>query len=156
MIGRSLSFSCLKKRGLAYGNFEGWIRPEANCSSTQWFISTILSRVNDYSLEERCPRSVLTLILISKFGQEQGSSSHFTSLKTEGWRLGQSGVGPVLGKQVSGILAVARVLVFGGAGVRACGDGEHSGGQWVRLSSAFFQLISGLCHFSQSCPRMTL
>src|ERR1700730_3259203 len=127
MIGRSLFFSCLKKKGLAYGDFEGQIHPEANCSSTQQFISTILSRVNEYSLEERCPGSFLNSILISKSSWEQGSSSHFTSLKTEGWRLGQSGVGPVLGKQVSRILAVARVLIFGGAGVRAHGDGEHSG-----------------------------
>src|ERR1700731_5225544 len=110
MIGRSLFFSCLKKKGLAYGDFEGRIRPEANCSSTQQFISTISSCVKEYSLEERCPKSFLNLILISKSGWEQGSSSHFASLKTEGWGLGQSGVGPVLGKQVSRILAVARVL----------------------------------------------
>src|ERR1700730_17271367 len=119
MIGCSLSFSCLKKKGLAYGDFEGQIHPEANCSSTQQFISTILSRVNEYSLEERCPGSFLNSILILKSGQEQGSSSHFTSLKTEGWRLGQSGVGPVVGKKGSGLLAVARVLLFVGAVVRA-------------------------------------
>src|SRR6202030_2382853 len=69
-------------------------------------------------------------------------------------RLGQLGVGPELGKQVSGILADARVLVFRGVG--ACGDREHCGGQRVRLSSAFFQSMSGLCRLSQSCPRMTL
>src|ERR1700730_9223535 len=54
MIGCSLFFSCLKKKGLAYGDFEGWIRPEASCSSTQRFISPISSRVKEYSLEERC------------------------------------------------------------------------------------------------------
>src|ERR1700719_4531932 len=87
MIGRSLSFSCLKKKGLAYGDFEGWIHPEANCLSTQWFISTISCCVSEYSLEVMCPGSILNSILISKSGQEQGSSSHFASLKTDGIRL---------------------------------------------------------------------
>src|SRR3984893_14546707 len=119
MISSSLFFSCLKKKRLAYGDFEGRIRPEASCSSTQWFISTISSCVNEYSLEERCPRSFLNSILILKSGQEWGSSSHFASLKTEGWRLGQWGVGPVLGKWVSRILAVARVLVFRGVAAHA-------------------------------------
>ena len=45
-----------------------------------------------------------------------------------------------MGKWVSRILATARVLIFGDVG--ACGDGEHSWGQQVRLGSAFFQLIS--------------
>src|ERR1700719_4846473 len=84
MIGSSLCFSCLKKKGLAYGDFEGRIHPEASCSSTQRFISTISSRVKEYSLEERCPGSFLNSILISKSSWEQGSSSHFASLKTEG------------------------------------------------------------------------
>src|SRR3984893_13919442 len=151
MISRSLSFSRLKKKGLAYGDFEGRIRPEASCSSTQWFISTISSHVKEYSLEERCSGSFLNLILILKSSREQGSSSHFASLKTEGWRLGQSGVGLVLGKQVSGILAVARVLIFGGAGVHVGvrqlqGEEEQGLGQQVSFTSAFTQLISGLCH----------
>src|ERR1700730_5500964 len=84
VIGHSLSFSCLKKKGLAYGDFEGWIRPEASCSSTQRFISTVSTWVSEYSLEVRCPGSVLNSILILKSGREQGSSSHFASLKTEG------------------------------------------------------------------------
>src|ERR1700731_4057201 len=161
MIGPSLFFPCLKKKGLAYGVFGGRFRPKASCSSTQWFISTISSRVKEYSLEERCSGSFLNSILILKSGQEWGSSSHFASLKTEGWRLGQLGVGPVLGKWVSRILAVARVLVFRGvaahAGVRRLGGEEEQVlGQWESLTSAFAQLISGLCHFSQSCPRITM
>src|ERR1700731_4234132 len=151
MIGRSLSFSCLKKKGLAYGDFEGRIRPEANCSSTQRFISTISCRVSEYSLEVRGPGSFLNSILISKSGREQGSSSHFASLKTEGGRLGQSGAGLVLGKQGSGILAGARVLICGGAGVHGGvrqlqGEEEQGLGQQVSFTSAFTQLISGLCH----------
>src|ERR1700731_5208394 len=114
MIGRSLSFSCLKKKGLAYGDFEGRIRPEANCSFTQRFISTVSTWVSEYSLEVRCPGSILNSILISKSGREWGSSSHFASLKTEGKRLGQSGGGPELGKRASGILTEARGLVFSG------------------------------------------
>src|SRR6202043_1751470 len=102
MIGRSLSFSCLKKKGLAYGDFESRIRPEANCSSTQQFISTISCRVSEYSLEVRCPGSILNSILILKSGWEQGSSSHFASLKTDGKRLGRFGVGSWSGEQVSG------------------------------------------------------
>src|SRR6202045_1189430 len=155
MIGRSLSFSCLKKKGLAYGDFEGRIRPEANCSSTQQFISTISCRVSEYSLEVRCPGSVLNSILISKSGREQGSSSHFASLKTDGYRLGQLGVGPDLEKRVSGILAEARVLAFGGVG-QQCGREEQVLGHWESFTSAFAQLISGLCHFNQSCPRITM
>src|SRR6202030_4474146 len=96
MIGRSLFFSCLKKKGLAYRDFEGQICPEASCSSTQWFISTISSCVKEYSLEERCSGSFLNSILISKSSQERGSSSHFASLKTVGYGLGRSGVGAEL------------------------------------------------------------
>src|SRR6202045_3917510 len=155
MIGHSLSFSCLKKKGLAYGDFEGRIRPEANCSSTQRFISTISCRVSEYSLEVRCPGSVLNSILISKSGREQGSSSHFASLKTDGYRLGQSGVGPDLEKRVSGILAEARVLAFGGVGWQ-CGREGQPLGQRESLASAFGQSISGLCRFNQSCPRITM
>src|ERR1700731_2124132 len=155
MIGHSLSFSCLKKKGLAYGDFEGRIRPEANCSSTQRFISTISCRVSEYSLEVRCPGSVLNSILISKSGREQGSSSHFASLKTDGYRLGQSGVGPDLEKRVSGILAEARVLAFGGVGWQ-CGREVQVLGQRESFTSAFAQSISGLCRFNQSCPRITM
>src|ERR1700720_3480471 len=156
-MGRSLSFSCLKKKGLAYGDLEGRIRPEASCSSTQRFISTVSSRVNEYSLVERCPGSFLNSILISKSGRTGGSSSHLASLNTEGYRRDQSGVGPELEKRVSGILAEARVLVFRGAGVRwERGDKEQGLGQRISFTSAFTQSISGLCRFSQSCPRMTM
>src|ERR1700730_13647050 len=41
-------------------------------------------------------------------------------------------------------------------GQRGLQGWEHSGGQRVSLSSAFFQSMSRLCHFSQSWPRMTL
>src|ERR1700731_292948 len=75
MIGHSLFFSCLKKKGLTYGDFKGWIHPVASCSSTQQFISTISSCISEYSLEERCPGSVLNSILMSKSRWEQGSSS---------------------------------------------------------------------------------
>src|ERR1700720_1136965 len=156
-MGRSLSFSCLKKKGLAYGDLEGRIRPEASCSSTQRFISTVSSRVNEYSLVERCPGSFLNSILISKSGRTGGSSSHLASLNTEGYRRDQSGVGPELEKRVSGILAEARVLVFRGAGVRwERGDEEQGLGQRVSFTSAFTQSISGLCCSSQSCPRITM
>src|SRR6202040_1014841 len=117
-IGRSLSFSCLKKKGLAYRDSEGRIRPEASCSSTQQFISTVSSRDREYSVVERCPGSFLNSILISKSGWTGGSSSHLASLKTEGYRWAQSGVGPELEKRVSRILAEARVLTFRGARVR--------------------------------------
>src|SRR6202040_3391753 len=99
-MGHSLSFSCLKKKGLAYRDFEGRICPETSCSSTHRFISSVSSRNEEYSLVERCPGSFLNSILISKSGRTGGSSSHLASLKTEGYRRDQSGVGPELEKRV--------------------------------------------------------
>ena len=87
------------------------------------------------------PRVLLELNFDIEVWSGVGSSSHFASLKTEGWRLGQLGVGPVLGKWVSGILAVARVLIFGGAaactGVRQWWRGGTGVGAVGELNFSF-------------------